>query len=79
MPATCGTLSNGTCNPAAPLAPKCPVPMLSGVTFRPCCVIASNLCGIDATSLGMGCVSLSNIPGLDPGIPPTHCDGTRAQ
>ena len=60
--------------PAA--APKCPTPSFAGITFRACCVTASNLCGVDASSLGMGCVLLSSIQGLDTGMPMTHCDGT---
>ena len=50
--------------------------MVAGITVRACCVTASNLCGVDATSLGMGCVLISNLPGVDIGVEMTRCDGT---
>ena len=76
---TCGTLSGGTCVPPPPPAPNCPVPSFAGVTLRACCITATNLCGIDATSLGMACVLLDSVPGVDTNMVLTRCDGTIVQ
>ncbi|HKU42499.1 MAG TPA: hypothetical protein VJR89_30285 [Polyangiales bacterium] len=74
---TCGTVSGATCLPPPPAAPNCPTAALGGITFRTCCIADTQLCGIDASSIGMGCVPIGNIPGLDADIPKTRCDGTR--
>ena len=76
---TCGTVSGGVCRRPPPPAPNCPSPSLAGITVRACCITATNLCGVDGSSLGMGCVSLSALPGVDTGIPPTRCDGTLVE
>lgn len=74
---TCGTMSGGACMRPPPAAPNCPIPQALGITFRACCVTSTNLCGVDASILGMGCVSISSIPGLEGQDPMTRCDGTR--
>jgi hypothetical protein len=63
----CGFVVKGTCTPPAPDAPKCPMTAFSQA--KPCCVMASNICGIDATAFGMGCLDIT--PGAK-----TMCDGT---
>jgi hypothetical protein len=65
----CGYLVYGTCTPPAPTAPKCPKTGVSAVA--PCCVASSNVCGVDATPYGMGCVVL-------PIGATISCDGTLA-
>jgi hypothetical protein len=65
----CGYLVHGTCTPPAPAAPQCPT---TGVTAAaPCCVASSDVCGVDATPYGMGCVDL-------PFGAQIACDGTPA-
>jgi hypothetical protein len=73
---TCGTTSGGMCKLPPPPAPLCPAPMLFGMTLKACCVTATNMCGIDGSMLGMGCVGLGGIPGVGAGMPMTRCDGT---
>jgi hypothetical protein len=53
---TCGTMSNGMCMAPPETAPKCPSPFGPG-----CCIKDMNLCGLDASLFGMGCVELGTI------------------
>lgn len=63
----CGYIVSGTCTPPAPEAPKCPAVMIA--LGKTCCT-ANNICGIDSTAFGMGCIDI--LPGAK-----TMCDGTR--
>jgi hypothetical protein len=68
----CGSMLSGTCNPPLPLAPKC---MLAFTTSRPCCITATNTCGVDASAYGKGCLDVSaTMAGKK-----TLCDGTEVQ
>lgn len=74
----CGTLDGGLCMPTPPTlppAPNCPVPSFSGFVFVPCCIVATNTCGIDASMIGMGCVPLSMIPATT-SASGARCDGS---
>lgn len=74
----CGTMSGGACMPPPAAAPNCPAPMLLGMTLRACCA-TGNVCGVDASMIGMGCINASAIPGGAAGRPITMCDGTVTQ
>lgn len=74
---TCGTSSGGNCLAIPLYAPNCPSLSISGVTLRGCCVLTTNRCGVDASVIGMGCVSFETAPGVEiEGRPETACDGT---
>lgn len=75
---TCGSVSGGMCMAPPAAAPNCPAPMFFGMTLRACCA-TGNVCGIDASMLGMGCINASAIPGQGAGRPVTMCDGTVVQ
>jgi hypothetical protein len=70
---TCGSMIMGTCTPPPPPAPDCP--MVAFSTSRPCCITATNVCGVDATAFGMGCIDTSASMG---GVK-FLCDGTEVK
>jgi hypothetical protein len=71
----CGSMRSGMCIPPLPPAPLCPPgPSFAGIMTRACCIQATQMCGIDGSALGMGCVSGSMLPGAS--STPTKCDGT---
>lgn len=72
---TCGTLNGAVCEMPLPAAPGCPPgPSLGGFKLTACCIVASQLCGIDASMVGMGCTML---PAMFGGAAQqTKCDGT---
>ena len=71
----CGSTVAGVCTPPPPPAPNCPAPALPipGVMVNACCIEATQVCGVDASMLGMGCVNLAGFAGPRP---TTMCDGT---
>lgn len=79
---TCGSMSGTTCMPPPAPAPNCPAPpSFGGFTLTACCVEATQICGIDASMAGMGCVDLGGLGGAIPGLggggmTQTKCDGT---
>jgi hypothetical protein len=46
--------------------------MFAFTTQRPCCITETNVCGLDATAYGMGCIDVSAAMG---GVK-MMCDGT---
>jgi len=79
---TCGTMpaSGGTCMPPLQADPRCPVVMSSlPVPLISCCT-ADNMCGLDGSALGMGCVDFGTVAGGPLGMilmvpAPVTCDG----
>jgi hypothetical protein len=79
---TCGTMpaSGGTCMPPLPADPRCPMATSSlPIPLISCCT-ATNMCGLDGSALGMGCVDFATVAGGPLGmllmIPaPVTCDG----
>lgn len=76
---TCGTsspLMNGTCSPPPAPDTRCANSMTMFGTYTGCCT--NNDCGLDLSSLGLGCVDTSSpMAGRFLGnTTPTHCDGT---
>jgi hypothetical protein len=78
----CGSVQTDmSCLGSPPPAPKCPA-LFMGV-LAGCCA-TGNLCGIDATLMGRGCVDLMTVSAMIPAafrdrlmIPnPLYCDGT---
>jgi hypothetical protein len=76
---TCGTMQAGVCTPPPAADPDCPTVSVIGMTMASCCA-AGNLCGIDASMLGMGCVDFDMVRASPFGAilmppPATTCDG----
>jgi hypothetical protein len=70
----CGfnAMGRGCMAPPAP-EPRCPTVQGAG---GPCCAM-SNLCGVDSSSLGFGCVDFATLKPFNANAPaPVHCDGT---
>ncbi|HKP62119.1 MAG TPA: hypothetical protein VJV78_35550, partial [Polyangiales bacterium] len=73
---TCGSLNGTMCMPPLPVPPACPPPpSFMGVMTTACCT-PNNICGVDASMLGLGCFNIGSIPGIGGGGPATMCDGT---
>lgn len=77
---TCGTMpaAGGACMPPIPADPRCPT--VSGPIPVTSCCTADNLCGLDGSMLGMGCVDFATVAaGFLGGIlmvpAPVTCDG----
>jgi hypothetical protein len=77
----CGMLTNGACMPPPTPDPRCPSLSVFGMMISGCCV--NNMCGTDASMLGMGCsengMAAAALNGLGLGtfimIPPAQtCD-----
>ncbi|MFI5307530.1 MAG: hypothetical protein ACHQ53_09270 [Polyangiales bacterium] len=49
----CGMSMGGTCNPPPTPDPRCPSLNVFGMMIAGCCI--SDMCGVDASALGMGC------------------------
>ncbi|HKU39029.1 MAG TPA: hypothetical protein VJR89_12800 [Polyangiales bacterium] len=74
---TCGSQMGNMCVPPPPPAPNCPAPPpFMGFAASSCCIQSTQMCGIDASSFGLGCFSLSSIPGIGSGMQMRKCDGT---
>jgi hypothetical protein len=76
---TCGTMSGGTCMPPPTPDPDCPMVTVFTSTMPACCA-ANNLCGVDASMLGMGCIDFDMVRNGPGGMlitppPATTCDG----
>ena len=67
----CGTMSGGTCMPPPMPDARCPSRMFFGMMIASCCT-AGNICGVNASQLGLGCID----PGMFTGMPGMSCDGT---
>jgi hypothetical protein len=57
----CGYVIAGTCTPPLPLAADCP--MIAFGSARPCCNQMTHTCGVDATSMAMGCLDVAAFMG----------------
>jgi len=80
---TCGTMSGTMCQAGPPPAPNCPNISVAVINVNGCCIDSTQMCGIDGSMFGMGCIDLSTAGGI-PGasaflgnLTPTRCDGTK--
>jgi len=77
----CGVVQGGSCVSLLANPPGCPQFTQSGGRATPCC-LPNNVCGVDATAFGQGCVPLDTakellgaLSVLLAGVEATTCDG----